>query len=159
MMKKLMMIPVLMLSLSLMAAPAMAKPDVKISITAEKEITVEENGKTVVKRVKADSAQPGEVVVFTLNYSNHGDEAATDVKLVDPIPADMAYVTGSAYGPGAEVTFSVDGKKFDKESKLSYEAHGQKVVASPDEYTHIRWIVKKVEAGKSGTAGFRAKVK
>jgi len=33
-----------------------------------------------------------------------------------------------------------------------------KRAASPEEYTHIRWTVSKVDAGKSGVAGFRVRV-
>ncbi len=151
--------------LTLLAMPglAMAAPDVKVEITAEKVIYVEKGDKQVEKLVAAEDVLPGDVLVYSLHYENKGDQSATGVALKDPVPANTVYVAGSAFGPGADIEFSIDGgKTYKKPSLLSYEVNvaGKQIkrAASPEEYTHIRWTVSKVDAGKSGVAGFRVRV-
>ena len=155
---------ILTLAIMMLPAMAMAAPDVKIDIMAEKVVMVEKDGKKVEQRVETDEVLPGDILVYTLSYKNVGDEAAKNINVDDPIPADTSYVVGSAYGPGSQITFSIDGgKTFDKPSVLSYEVgpEGKKVSrkASPELYTHIRWSVQEVGAGKSGVASFRVRVK
>jgi len=154
----------LTLAMLMLPAYAMAAPDVKIGIAAEKVVMVEKDGKQVEKLVEVKEVVPGDVLVYTLKYENEGDEAATDVAVVDPIPDTTTYIVGSVFGPGAEVAFSIDdGKTFKAPSLLVYSVKvGDKMVsrkASPEQYTHIRWTVKEIPAGKSGIAGFRVRVK
>lgn len=161
-MKKIKMILVLMVALS--PAYAMAAADVKISITAEKVIMVEKDGKKVEKLVAVEETVPGDVLQYTLNYSNKGDEKAKDAIVNDPIPSGTLYVVDSAFGPGAEISFSIDkGKSFKQPSLLKYEVKvdgkTQKRKATPDKYTDIRWKIKEIAPGKSGMAGFRVRVK
>jgi len=153
----------LTLAMMMLPAYAMAAPDVKIDITAEKVVLVEKSGKKVEQRIIASEVLPGDVLVYTLTYKNVGDEAAKDIKVNNPIPKDTAYVLDSAYGPGAKITFSVDGGKTYKEpSLLRYEVDvkgkAEKREASPEQYTDIRWAVEEVGVGKSGVASFRVRV-
>ena len=149
----------------LIPAVALAKPQVSISIKAEKKVTVVENGQEVVKQIPAEEVLPGETLIYTLSYTNAGNEAATNVVINDPIPEGAAYVLESASGEGTDISFSIDGgKTFKKPSMLTYEvklADGtkEKRVASPEEYTHIRWTIRKVRAGGSGQLGFQVRVK
>ncbi|HIP07689.1 MAG TPA: DUF11 domain-containing protein [Mariprofundaceae bacterium] len=154
------------LTLAMMVLPAyaMAAPNVKIEITAEKVVMVEEDGKKVEKRVVASEVLPGDVLVYTLAFKNVGDELARNIKVDNPIPKDTAYVVDSAYGPGSKITFSVDGgKTFNSPSLLRYEVEVKGEVqqrkASPEEYTGIRWTIEEVGVGKSGVASFRVRVK
>lgn len=148
----------------LMPMAALAKPLVSVSITAEKEVTTVENGKKTTKRVAAASIDPGDVIFYTLNYINSGNEAATGVVLDDPIPKGTVYLPGSAFGTGAEITFSIDGGKiFKKPSLLVYEMKSpngtiEKRTASPEQYTNIRWVIGKIEAGSRGAVGFQVKI-
>lgn len=152
----------LLVCLLLLPSLAWAAPDIQVSITAEKVVVVEKDGKQVEKRVSATDVVPGDVIVYTLQYENKGDEAAQNVVLNDPIPQGTSYIVASAFGPLAEVRFSVDGKTFKKPSLLTYTVNKngktEQRKASPEQYTHIRWIVKKIPAGKSGVVGFRVKV-
>lgn len=163
-MRKLASLLVILVAL-LMPSAAFAKPLVSVSITAEKEVTVVKGGQKTTKKVAANSIEPGDVIFYTLNYINSGNEAATSVVLDDPIPLGTVYLPGSAFGDGAEITFSIDnGKSFKKPSLLVYElksANGQKEkrTASPEEYTHIRWVIGKIEAGAKGTVGFQVRIK
>jgi uncharacterized repeat protein (TIGR01451 family) len=153
------------LVLMLLPMDAWAKPQVKVNIVAEKEISVVENGQTVVKRVAADTAEPGQVVYYTLTVVNHGDEKATNVVINNPLPDGAAYAGGSAFGDGSKILFSVDGgKQFNTPTRLTVtakKADGStgKQTAEPDQYTDIRWIIADVPPGKKLTVGYEATVK
>ncbi len=149
----------------LLSATAFAKPVVSVSITAEKEVTVVKDGHKTTRKVAATRIDPGDVIFYTLNYINSGNEAATNAIMDDPIPEGTVYLPGSAFGAGAEITFSIDGgKTFKKPSLLKYEAKlpngkTEKRVASPEQYTNIRWVINKIEAGAKGTVGFQVRIK
>jgi len=154
----------LTLAMVLMPLFAWAAPDVKINITAEKVMMVEKDGKQMEVREAAVEVVPGDVLVYTLQYENKGDEAAKGVKLVDPVPDTTAYLVGSVFGPGAEVAFSIDdGKTFKAPSMLTYSVDmggkNKEIKASPEQYTDIQWTVQEIAPGKSGVAGFRVRVK
>jgi uncharacterized repeat protein (TIGR01451 family) len=142
-----------------------AKPLVSVSIKAEKEQTVVLKGEKVTKRVAAANVDPGDVIFYTLNFVNSGDEAATSAVLDDPIPKGTVYLSGSAFGTDAEISFSIDGgKTFKKPSLLTYEiklpnGKTEKRSASPEEYTHIRWTVSVIPARGSGSVGFQVRMK
>ncbi len=144
---------------------AFAKPSVSVRIAAQKEITVVQNGKKTTKKVAATRIDPGDVIFYTLNYINSGDEAATNAVMDDPIPKGTVYIPGSAFGVGADISFSIDGgKTFKKPSVLFYELRNpdgsrEKRTASPDEYTNIRWTIKRIDAGEKGMVGFQIRVK
>ena len=147
-----------------MPLAAWGQPNVAITIKAQKEVTVTIQGKQVKKKIAAKGVQPGDEIIYTLSYVNSGNEAATDVKISDPIPAGTVYIPGSA-SEAAELTFSIDkGKSFKKATLLTYEVKGsdgkmQKKAASPEDYTDIRWILASVPAGGKGSVTFKVKVK
>lgn len=147
----------------LFPAAALAAPQVQLAITAEKEVTVTQNGEQVVQRVPAGEAAPGETVIFTIVYENVGDEAATNVVVNNPLPEGTAYVPGSATEAG-ELTFSIDGgETFKSPSLLTYEVANpdgtqERRVASPEQYTHIRWQIPEISAGGNGEVNFRVQV-
>lgn len=149
------------LSVLMLSVQAFAQPVVSISITAEKEVTVEK----VKKMVPAKDITPGDVIFYTISYINSGDSAATNAVLDDPIPQGTVYMPGTAYGSGTDITFSIDGgKTFKKPSVLTYEVKQsggkvEKKVASPEQYTHIRWVINTIPAGGKGQVGFQVKVK
>jgi uncharacterized repeat protein (TIGR01451 family) len=163
-MKKLVSLIAILAALLLPMA-AFAKPLVSVGITAEKEVTVVKNGQKLTKKVVASKINPDDVIFYTLNYINSGDEAATAVVLDDPIPLGTVYLPGSAFGAGTEITFSIDGgKTFKKPSLLTYEVKlpngkTEQRSASPEEYTQIRWLINKIDAGVRGTVGFQVRIK
>ena len=155
-------IPLLIaLALLLLSAEVFAKSLVSISMKAEKEVTVNK----VKKMVAANAVDPGDVIFYTLSYVNSGDETATNAVMDDPIPKGTVYIAGSAFGNGAEITFSIDGgKTFKKPSLLTYEVNLpngkiEKRTASPEQYTHIRWTVSVIPARSSGQVGFQVRMK
>jgi uncharacterized repeat protein (TIGR01451 family) len=145
----------------LLASVVSAKPLLSISMKAEKEVQIN----NVTKRVAAEKINPGDVIFYSMEYRNTGDEAATGAVLEDPIPRGTVYLDGSAFGNDAEITFSIDGgKTFKKPSLLTYEVElpggkREKRTASPEQYTHIRWIISMIPAHGSGLVGFQARVK
>jgi uncharacterized repeat protein (TIGR01451 family) len=143
----------------LLAGPALAKPRIVISIAQLKEVS---DGKAT-KLVAAQAAAPGDVIEYQLTYKNEGDEIATNAVIEDPIPKGTTYLENSASGDGA-ITFSNDkGKTFAPAVKLTYEVKlpsgaVEKKVATPAEYTNVRWTVSAVPAGASGKVSFRVRV-
>jgi len=151
--------------LLLSSSMAWAKPEMIISITTAKEVKETKNGITTTKLVTTKSAASGEILHYTLTYLNKGDETAINAEIVDPIPAGTVYIADSATGKGAEIEFSADGgKAFAHPVKVSHEyrlssGKVEKRVATPDDYTHIRWTIKQVPAGAGGAVSFNVKVK
>jgi len=144
---------------------AFAKPDVKITIEALKQVVVKKDSKTSTKLIPAKEAKPGDTVIFQLHYHNKGDEAAKKAIIIDPIPLETTYVKGSAFGAGSTITFSADdGKHYAAADKLFKEkklANGkiEKKIIPPRFYTHIRWLIKEIPAGKSGFCSFKVELK
>ena len=150
----------------MLALPAvcLASPKIVMEVVAEKMVVVKKDGKEIVQRVPAAAINPGEVITYTVKYKNVGDEAAVDVIIEDPIPKGMYYFPDSAEGKDTDITFSVDGKTFNKPPLLTYEvkvAAGkiEKRSVSPEEYKNVRWVVRKVMPGQEGNVSFKAKVR
>lgn len=128
----------------------------------EKEVvSVSKDGKKEVKRISLDKVLPGDTVVFTNHYKNSAAKAAENSVITNPVPANMTYVGGSAFGDGTTITFSSDkGKTFDVPGKLTKTEKGMKRPVRPEEYTHIRWtFLGPIPPGKEGDVGFKALLK
>jgi uncharacterized repeat protein (TIGR01451 family) len=164
-MKEKSVVTALLFTLLLLPAMAMAAGNVDVKIKTEKLTIVKKDGKKVEKLVPATKFQPGDTIVYTINYTNNAAEPVIDATINDPIPQGTIYIPDSAKGDGADITFSIDnGKTFKKPSLLVYEVKNpngafEKRTASPEEYTHIRWVISKIDADAKGTAGFKVKLK
>lgn len=154
--------------LLLVALPVNAaeKKGIELKSTAEVDIIVKnDKGVNEVVRVEAASAKvvPGDTVIFTTSYTNLGDKPATDIVINNPVPENMLYIDGSAEGKNTRIEFSVDNSKsFAVASKLKIKdiASGKERLATPADYTQIRWIRDSaLDKGAKGTVSFRAKVK
>src|SRR5690606_24832093 len=98
------------LVLGMASALAAAAPQISLMITAEKEIVgIDEQGQQVTRKVPATDTIPGDVLFYTIRYSNNGDEQARNAQLDNPIPAGTAFNADSAWGDGADILFSIDG--------------------------------------------------
>jgi len=129
------------------------------TVVHKEEVVVGDNGERRTKLVDATKVVPGDEVVYTVTFENIGSEPADDIVITNPLPAEMTYVEGSAFGPGSEIVFSTDGgKSFAPPEKLLVtDEQGAERRAVPEEYTHIRWIVREqIRAGAQGVARFRA---
>jgi len=155
----------ILLGISLLPAVAFAKPEVTLSVTAEKEVTTVTNGKKATKLVPATKISPNEVIVYTVHYANKGDETATNAVIDDPIPKGTVYIPGSAQKDLSEPFFSIDnGKTYNRPTLLTYETKlpdgkVERHVASSSRYTNIRWTIKEIPAGSEGSLKFKVRVK
>ena len=144
-------------------ATAEEKGSITLKMVAEQEtVVVNENGEKEIKREEASKVIPGEHVIYTIQYQNIGDAAASAVVINNPVPENMHYVPGTAEGDGTDIVFSIDGgQSFDKPENLTVmDEDGNPRLATAKDYTHIRWsIADEIEAGKMGEVSYRAELK
>ena len=160
-------ITVLILFFFTMLVPAAAAAQdgalVKLKSEVLKEVeAVDETGTTVVRLVPVTNAVPGELLTFTISYTNEGDEEATDIVLTNPVPENMVYEGESAAGEESRISYSVDGGvTYGVPDSLSVTGDDvKKRQAVPSDYTHVRWqLIDPVPPGGSGTVSFKASVK
>ena len=131
-----------------------------VQTTVHKEtVTANADGEQVVTLVPAESVVPGERVVYTITFRNTGEDPADDVVITNPISENLTYVPGSAFGPGLELQFSVDGVTFAAAEELTVEEEGETRPARPEEYRHIRWVMQSdLISGAQGSVRFTAEL-
>lgn len=155
--------PLFFIALFGLSSALSAAPQVTMSITAEREISViDENGQSSTQREPATTVAPGDTVHYTLDYRNSGDEAAVNVRLDNPIDSAQHYQAGSAWGDDAEILFSIDGgQTYKQPASLTWRntESGAEQAAPPERYTNIRWVIPTIPAGSEGAVGFSATVK
>lgn len=155
---------VLMILISAEFYPAWSqeKGAVELKAVAEMEVeAVNDDGKKEIQRVPAAKVVPGDVVIYTIHYTNNGTEAAENFVITNPVPEHMVYLASSAEGENSEITFSVDGGN-------SYDVSGNLTIAGPEgkpraakvsDYTHIRWAMNEpVAPEKTGHVNFKAQL-
>ena len=73
---------------------------------------------------------------------------------------NLTYEPGTAYGPGSEIQFSVDGgREYGAPEALTITEDGEVRGAQPEDYTHIRWVMNdELAAGAQGVARFSARL-
>jgi uncharacterized repeat protein (TIGR01451 family) len=123
---------------------------------------VDENGERTTELVAVDTAVPGDEVVYTVTFTNVGKEPAENIRITNPIPAQMRYVSGTAFGPGTDIEYSVDGgSSWGRPQVLRISTNnGNERLAEADDYTHIRWALNSpLEVGERSFARFRAVVR
>ena len=123
---------------------------------------LDENGERTTDLVAVDTAVPGDEVVYTVTFTNVGVEAAENILITNPIPPQMRYVSGTAFGPGSDVEYSADGgTTWGRPAALRVATDsGAERPAEADDYTHIRWALNApLEVGERSFARFRAVVR
>jgi len=142
-------------------ARAQTSGHLNVTTTVQKEeVTIDEAGKRSTQLVDAAKVVPGDEVIYTVTFANIGDQPAENVVITNPLPEQLTYVDGSAFGPGAEIVFSVDGgKTFAKSSELTVNDAGVPRSATVKDFTHIRWVMAhEIPAGSQGMSQFRARL-
>ncbi|MGH9869423.1 MAG: hypothetical protein ACREAA_14820 [Candidatus Polarisedimenticolia bacterium] len=148
------------------AAAQDARPRIVVDVTMLKEVVVRDGqGRQEVALEDASSTSPGDTLVLKIDYSNQGQVAAHNARVVDPIPAGTQLVPGSWTAAGAEMTVSIDGGK-------TYEVYpARRPVSQPDgktvmkeveasAYTHVRWTaLEPLAPGDARSATFKVKVR
>ena len=150
----------------LLAAPVQvnaAKGHIEIRNEVRKvETFLNKKGVKQQREVEATKVTPGDELLYTIYFKNTSKDATSNIVINNPVPKNMVYKNGSAFGSGTDITFSVDGgKKFAKSGKLKVKSKGGKVrSATASDYTDIRWVFKpKLNPGDQGTVQFRAILK
>ncbi len=129
------------------------------TVVEKEEVVIGDNGEQTTRLVPVARIVPGEEVVYTITFTNNSTEAAENVAITNPIPNHMLYVDDSAFGPGTEVGYSVDGgNSYASADELEIvDADGSVRRARADDYTHIRWVMRNdLQSGARGFARFRA---
>lgn len=143
-----------------LSAVAGAQGHLDVQTTVQKqEVFVNEEGESGTRLVPAEVVVPGERVIYTITFRNVSGEPADNVVITNPIAEDLMYVDGSAFGPGMEIVFSVDGgNTFAKADELTVvEQDGEIRDAAAGDFTHVRWVMQNdLAAGAQGTARFAA---
>ena len=140
---------------------ALAQQQLDVRTVVQKEaVTTNEAGETETSLVPPDSVVPGDKVVYTITFTNVGEEAADDVVVTNPIDSNLTYVRGSAFGAGMTIEFSADGgQTWGSAAGLSVtDADGVRP-AEPADYTHLRWTLEgELAPSATGVARFSATV-
>jgi len=146
--------------------PPTAVPQVQDTISVKSIAEVEsrraDGGRGTAKLVRADRVVPGDEVIYTLVVRNTGAAAVAAPTVTQPVPEHTLYVADSAVGPGAEVSYSVDGgRTFDRAENLTVQgADGHARPALAADITHIRWQLKNsLKSNSVAFVRFRAVVK
>lgn len=133
---------------------------VEVSTVAERIVEVDgPDGAKSNQLVAVAAPTPGEEIIYTVTFTNTGGAVADGVRITSPIPPEVRYLEGTAYGPGCDVLFSVDGgRSFGAPAELRVTgAAGARATAEASNYTHIRWVlVTPLAPGAKGFARFRA---
>jgi uncharacterized repeat protein (TIGR01451 family) len=138
-----------------------ASDPVGIKAIAEVEVRISDQGRTTTQLVQAVRVVSGDQIIYTLEVRNTAASTMRAPTVIYAVPAHMSYVADSAVGPGAEVSFSVDGgRNFDSPENLEIAtADGRRAAAAAD-YTHIRWqLGKDLKANSVAFLRFHALVK
>ena len=141
------------------AASADEESDIATELVAEVRENVSTTpGREVYRFVPARMLEQGQVVYYTLRITNQTTVPLRNVAVVQPVPANTTYLADSASGPGADVSFSVDGgSTFSPADSLMMGVEGTKQLAQATQYTHIRWQLRNPLApGATALARFRA---
>lgn len=152
------------LMMSAMTAYALAQEQGNLNVitTVQKqEVTLSAAGEPVTELVPAATVIPGDRVVYTITFQNISDEPAESVVITNPIAETLTYVDGSAFGPGTEILFSIDGgQSFAEREALTVDEDGETRSAEPKDFTHVRWVMQQdLAAGAQGMARFTAVLK
>lgn len=131
-----------------------------MTVVQKEEVTTTDTGERKTELVAANKVVPGESVVYTITFENVSAESADDITITNPVPEHLTYVTGSAFGPGTVIEFSVDGgQQYDAPEALFVADDGEIRPAIAEDYTHIRWVLQdELAAGAQGMARFSARL-
>lgn len=128
------------------------------TIVQKEEVIINDAGESEKRLVPAEIVVPGESVFYTITFTNVSAEPADNVVITNPIAEDLMYIDGSAFGPGMDILFSIDGgETFAAANDLTVVEDGEVRDADAGDFTHVRWVMQNdLEVGAQGTARFAA---
>jgi len=131
---------------------------------AAREIKVKEGTAWITRYTPVTVTKPGDVLRYSIAYTNEGKTPAVGARIVDPIPQGTVYIVGSAIGAGAAIQFSIDGGATWQSPPVMHavqkpDGSVKKEPAPPELFTHIRWSLEgEVPSGGSGRVHFKVTV-
>lgn len=153
----------ILLSAGMETVRAQEEGTVELKAVAEMELAVvNDDGQTEIQRVPAAKVVPGDVVIYTIHYTNKRSEPAENFVITNPVPQHMVYLESSAEGENTNITFSIDGgNTYDIPDNLTIaSSDGNRVPAKPSDYTHIQWAFNDpVAPNQTGLVNFKARLK
>jgi uncharacterized repeat protein (TIGR01451 family) len=111
-----------------------------------------------------DKARPGDVIAYTLTFTNNAGMRVRGVTFTNPIPDGLSYVANSAKGSRDDIRmeYSADGgETYSARPMEQVVVEGRTVTrpVDPARYTHVRWSVDGwVDAGAGVTSEFHARL-
>lgn len=142
------------------AVPALAVGN-PVSITSRVLAEVHKpaaDGTTRVELAAPGRVTPGDRVVYQITVRNSGSQAARDLVIANPVPAQLAYAGPAQGSPAPEL--SIDGQRFAPIAQLTARgANGQLRPATMADVRVVRWRLASVPAGGSANVSFRAILK
>jgi uncharacterized repeat protein (TIGR01451 family) len=156
--------------LCVLGANAFAQPEgrtargaLELSTAVEKIIeTHSVDGVAKTELVAVTDVGSGDALVYTVSFTNVSGRVADHVRITSPVPPEVRYVADSAFAPGSDVLYSIDGgRSYGAPNELTVAGDdGTRRSAAADDYTNIRWIMKApLDIGVRGFARFRAVVR
>lgn len=141
-----------------LGAPSTGSGLVAEQVVERMVVTESEDGSTELELLPAETAEPGEELVYSLRVENDGEAVERDVALIVPVPPDVTYVEDSAAAAAeASVDFSADGGvTFAPRRDLKIVSDAGEREVEPWEITHVRWtFTGDLAPGEAGIAEFR----
>jgi uncharacterized repeat protein (TIGR01451 family) len=132
-------------------ALALARPDVKVHLSGAL-VQKTSGGQAKGTPIQGLTLHAGDVVRYSIDATNSGDDAALDFSTVGPVPTRTQFVAGSAAAPPATIVeYSLDGKSWSTRPAIDVKtAHGVvRRAASPAKYVAIRFTAKRALAPKA----------
>lgn len=135
------------------AAPALAfaRPDVKVHLNGGL-VQKSANGHVSTTPVGGVTLHAGQTILYTIDATNAGGDAALDFSTAGAVPAHTQFVAGSVSAPAATVVeYSLDGKTWSAHPTVTLKtAHGVvRKAASPSQYVGVRFTAKRALAPKA----------
>lgn len=78
---------------------------VQVSVTDEITVLASASGELdLTKSVDLAAASPGDIITYTITFTNPGAEDVQEIEIIDPVPGEVDLVT-DAFGPGQDITW------------------------------------------------------
>lgn len=137
------------------------------AMTASQKVEVERqvkqaDGTTQTVLTPPDTVLPGDMLVYTVSYFNDKQDVTDNFRLDMPIPAEIAYLEGSAELENANILYSTDnGETFKSRESLEVRLpSGASRLAAASDITHIRWtLTQSLQPGDQGEIRFKGRLK
>jgi uncharacterized repeat protein (TIGR01451 family) len=129
---------------------ALARPAVNLHFSGA--LVQKVDGKVTRKPVQGLTLHAGDIVEYSIDATNGGDQAALGFSSVGPVPAHMQYVSGSARAAQpAAIEYSIDGKTWSAQPmQVVKTARGEQRKPAPaSAYVSVRFTAQRPLAPKA----------